>query len=269
MIIESVLLALLTSSPVPVAPVRSPDTLSYREISKGQIAITAPQGTVNMETLHDARIVVARINADSAHAWYDALEIAVKGPQGDLQPATDSALHKEFVLRFNRRNHVQTLHAPDFPKSFEDVTDLSRQFDDFFMPTPGRPLTLGTTWSDTTTYADTTKEGDIFHGTKAGMYKVVRDSVVSGRPVWIVSADVEQELRNQGPGPQPGITAISTLAGADTGVFYIDKSRGYMVGRRRAGNLSGEIRYEGLPQAVVLPQTMTYTNSIEVLQRRD
>jgi hypothetical protein len=269
MIIESVLLALLTSSPVSVAHLRSPDTLSYREISKGQIAITAPQGKVNMETLHDARIAVARINADSARAWYDALEVSMKGPQGDLRPATDSALHKEFVLRFDRRNHVQTLHAPDFPKSFENVTDLTRQFDDFFMPTPGRALTLGATWSDTTTYADTTKAGDIFHGTRAGTYKVVRDSVVSGRRVWIVSANVEQKLRNEGPGPQPGITAVSTLAGSDTGVFYIDKSQGYMVGRHRTGTLTGEIRYEGLPQAVVLPQTMTYTSSIEFLPRRD
>ncbi len=266
MIIESILLALLAPLPLSSAHLQAPDTLTYREITKGWITLDAPQGRVTVETLHDARIGVARIRADSAHAWYEALEIAMKSPQGERRPATDSALNKEFVLRFDGRNHVQTLRTPVFPKSFEDVSDLTKEFFDFFMPSPGKPLTVGTAWSDTVAYADTTVDGRISQGRKIGMYEVVRDSVVSGHPIWIVAAHVENELRSEGPGPQPGITAISSVAGPDTGAFFIDKSGGYMVGRHHTGNLSGQIRYEGLPQALVLPQTMTYTSSVELLE---
>lgn len=87
--------------------------------------------------------------------------------------------------------------------------------------------------------------------------------------MWIVSADIDHEMRTEGPGPQPGVTVVSILKGSDTGEFIIHKDQGYMVARRRTGSLNGELTYDGLPQTVVLPQKLVYTNSVDLLPRRD
>ena len=70
---------------------------------------------------------------------------------------------------------------------------------------------------------------------KRGRYQVVGDSVVGGEPVWIVSADIDHEIRRELPGPQPGVTAISFLEGSDHGEFIVHKDRGHMVARHRTG----------------------------------
>ncbi len=261
---ESVLLALLIQS----ATASATDTLVYREVIDGRVEVAAPQGPLVMETFHEAEIAYVRLTPDSAHAWYEALELGVAGPQSELRPPTEGALRKEFILRLDEQGRVETLAAPVFPESFKDVSDLTRQFYDFFMPGPGKPLTLGLSWTDSFMAVDTV--GDrVTDYQKRGRYRVVGDSVVGGQPVWIVSADLDHEIRTEGPGPQPGVTAISILEGSDAGEFIIRKDRGDMVARRRTGILSGELRYEGLPQTVVLPQTLEYTNSIELLPRRD
>lgn len=263
---ESVLLALLIQSAISLS---ATDTLVYREVTEGQVEVAAPEAQLVMETSHDAQIAYVRLTPDSAHAWYEALELRVAGSQGELRPPTEGALRQEFILRLDERGRVETLEAPVFPKSLEGVSDLTKQFHDFFMPGPGRPLAPGLSWTDSFMAVDTVGGDRVTNYQKQGRYRVVGDSLVRGQPVWIVSADIDQEIRTEGPGPQPGVTAISILKGSDAGEFIVHKQQGHMLARRRTGSLSGELRYEGLPQTVVLPQKMTYTNSVDLLRRRD
>lgn len=243
------------------------DTLTYREVSESQIQISSPQGEAIVETFHDATIGFVAFAPDSAHAWYEALQIAASGPQGEVRPATEAVLGLDFVLRLDDRMHVETVEAPDFPEAFQGITDLTKQFHDFFMPEPAESLALGVLWTDTFTSVDTAQDGRVTHSEKRGRYEVVRDSLIEGDAVWVVHAEVDQEMRSQGPGPQPGITAVSTLDGSDTGEFLISKDRADMVARSRTGRLSGELRYEGMPQPIILPQVIEYTNSVELLER--
>lgn len=149
---ESVLLTLLIQSAISLP---ATDTLVYREVVEGQIEIAAPQGQLVMETFHDARIAYARLTPDSAHAWYEALELRIAGSQGEERPATEGALRQEFILRLDERGRVETLEAPVFPKSLESVSDLTKQFYDFFMPGPGEPLAVGLSWTDRFMAVDT------------------------------------------------------------------------------------------------------------------
>ena len=116
---------------------RAADTLRYREVSTGHMRVRTPEGQdVPLETEHEALIAVTFGPADTLRAWYDSLAIGLVGPGGATRPATQTVLHQPFLLRFDPRGHTETLATPAFPASFNGVTDLTRQFDDFFLRLP-------------------------------------------------------------------------------------------------------------------------------------
>ena len=49
------------------------DTLRYREVSVGEMEIVSPQGTIPLETYHDAQMSVTPGRGDTVLAWYDSL----------------------------------------------------------------------------------------------------------------------------------------------------------------------------------------------------
>ena len=63
-----------------------------------------------------------------------------------------------FVLHA-RDGRIETLRAPEQSDETRQLTDLSRQFDDFFLRLPAAPLTVGTEWVDTMSFSETEGEG--------------------------------------------------------------------------------------------------------------
>ena len=235
--------------------------LQYREISRATIEVSTPQGDIPVKTFHDATINVQIASLDTAKASYSALELSFDTPQGKVAPDTDPVIGEPFVLYFPANGRVQTIETPAFPDSFEGVTDLRWQFWDFFLPLPNEPLVNGLVWTDTMRSAD--GEAQIMQ--KIARYKVVGDTVIVGMAAKIVASEIESKIEASGEGPAPGLTAVSRLEGTERGEFYFSLAQGRFVGRKRAGDMRGEIRYEGGPQPMVLPQRMRYESTIELL----
>ena len=126
------------------------DTLRFREKTQLRMTLTMPQGEVPMAMEQGAVISVVRLPGDSARAWFDSLGISATGPQGEQRPVTDSALKRQFTLGLDARGRVKDVHAPQWPASLQGVTDLSHEFDDFFLRLPAQPLKVGLACSDTT-----------------------------------------------------------------------------------------------------------------------
>lgn len=258
-----------TDAPRAPAYARGPhDTLRFREITRGTVTVQTPQGPLTLTTDHDATIALTFLPGDSARAWYEELAIGLSGVQGDNRPATGDALRKPFTLRFDARGRVRTLATPEFPASFRGVTDLTRQFDDYFLVLPEGPLRPGVTWSDTSVTQDSTAAGRVARGSRIARYRVERDTVVGGQAALVISARQDQRLDTEEPGPQPGMTARSTLAGVDTGLFVFAAATGRLIGRERQGELEGAVVFEGGAQPVSMPQRFRYANTLTALPQK-
>ena len=239
--------------------VRSPrDTIRLREVTATTTTVETPQGALELKSEHDAVIAITFGAKDSARAWYESLRIASSSPRGKQEPSTDAALRLPFVLEFDARGQVKTLAAPTFPATFQGISDLTSQFDDFFVRLPGQPLHLGLTWTDTTTTSRSSGESRSVL-VKRGAYRVLRDTLVSGEPAYVIS--VTQEIENRSSQPVQGLTATSTLIGSDQGIIVFSKA-GRLLGRQRQGDLRGEITYTGGSSPVRMPQRIQYGNSV-------
>jgi len=241
------------------------DTLRFREVTRGEVRLVAPQGEIPMASEHMATIAVVRTAGDTARAWFEDLTIGVTSPMGAQRPSTADALHAPFTLTFDDRGRVKLLAAPSFPASFEGVTDLTRQFDDFFFRLPTAPLRVGYAWSDTSGRTDSTATS--FTRTQSvASYRVERDTTVDGVPAVVVSMRQQLSSRSDRPIPnQPG-RAVSTLTGADSGIVIFAPQAGRFLGRQREGLLQGDLIMRGAGGEMALKQSYRYTSTVTAVR---
>lgn len=242
------------------------DTLRYRERTHDEMVILLPQADLSVATDHDVEIGFVRISDDSAHAWYERIDIVSHSPMGRQQPDASAALGQLFVLRFEDDGNVTALTTPTFPDALTAVTDLRHQFVDFFMPPADEPLRVGMTWSDTLVISGDGETGVGGVSTHAADYRVVADTTHDGVSAFVVESSVQLEMLTNGPVPdQPGLTMRMELAGPETNTFWIARDDGRLLRRERDAELTGTLTYIGGPQPVELEVRRTYTNVIELV----
>lgn len=246
---------------------RSPaDTLRYHEVSGSTAELTTPNGVIPIRNRHDARVAVTFGAGDTARAWFEALSIGATSPDGERAPDTAPLLHRPYVLRFDARGRTETLAVPAIPATFEGVTDLTHEFNDFFVALPTTPLRVGATWTDTVRKEMTNARGRTLKTTRIGRYTVRRDSTVAGVRVLVVDARMQNRLEAAGPAGQGSPLQVSSVQeGTEEGTFYFAPETGRMVGRRRAGTLAGAITFTGGPQPVTFQQTHRYESRIDLV----
>jgi len=243
----------------------SGDTLRYREVTQGKLTLTGPQGDIPISIEQRSQIAVVRMRGDSARAWYDSLALAASSPAGDQRPATDSALKQPFRLAFDPRGHVKLVQAPSFPKSFEGRTDLSHQFDDFFLRLPAKPLTVGLAWSDSASRTDSTAEKFTRWATNAD-YRVERDTVVDGTPAMIIAVKQRVKIAGEGPVPNQPMRATSAMDGTEEGFFVFAPKAGRVIARRRSGHLEGDIFMKGAMGEMTMKQAYSFTGTVDAVR---
>ena len=237
------------------------DTLRYREVTRVVSEIAAPAGAMTIRTQHDARLALAFARGDTARAWYEALALRSTFPGGESVPETGALLGRTFVLTMDARGYVETLAVPEFPREVAEVTELTHQFNDFFIRLPAAPLRAGVEWSDTTRRETRTAAGRTLRTTRIGRYRVRGDTVVAGVRGVAVATRMQNRIESTGPSPTPGMELNSAQEGEETGTFVFGGGR--LLARRREGALTGELEFRGGPQPVRLPQKMTYESTIE------
>ncbi len=237
--------------------------LNYQEVTRGSVEIIAPQGKFPVQTYHDADIDIHFTGNDSALASYDSLAISIQTPRGKNAPETSTVIGKPFVLYFPPNGRVKTVKTPEFPQSFKSVTDLRWEFWDFFLRLPSQPLRNGLTWTDT--LFSNRYKSQIMQN--VGHYKVTGDTVIDGVSAKIVTARLNESIEASGKGPGPGMTAQTKLSGIEHSEFYFSQEEGVLIGRKRVVTLNGELKYEGGPQPVTLPEHMKIRSTISLIQK--
>jgi hypothetical protein len=243
----------------------SGDTLRYRDVTQGKLTLSGPQGEIPIAIEQRSQIAVVRMRGDSARAWYDSLSIAASSPAGDQRPATDSALKQPFRLAFDPRGRVKLVQAPKFPASFEGMTDLSHQFDDFFLRLPAKPLVVGLAWSDSVSRTDSTAEKMTKWSTTAD-YRVERDTMVGGKPAVIVSMKQHVRVSGEGPVPNQPMRATSSMDGMEDGYYVFEPKAGRVLARRRSGRMEGDIFMKGSGGEMTMKQAYTYTGTVDAVR---
>lgn len=243
------------------------DTLHLREQTSAKSTLTTRTSTIVMTSDVDASIAISFAKDDTARAWYEALSVAANSPAGKKLPNTTAALKKPFLMRFLSNGKIDHVTAPKLPASVDSVSDLHKQFDDFFLPLPDKPLVKGFAWVDSSDALDNTQKanGSWLRSRRIGRYRVERDTSVGGKRSLVISAIQQLHIESGAPLPggiQNGMSQ-NVLAGADTGLFVFDPAGGRMLGRKRQGMMKGTFTMrprEGVPY--VVGQEMRYTNII-------
>jgi hypothetical protein len=241
------------------------DTIRYREVTQATSEITSPQGALTLRSGHEARLAVAFARGDTARAWYEALKLRSEFPGGERVPATAPLLGKPFVLTLDARGGVETLSVPEFPQEVSEASDLTHQFNDFFVRLPASALRPGLEWTDTTRRETPNAAGRTVRTTRIGRFRVRGDTTVGGVRGVVVEARMNNRVETAGPSPTPGIELRTLQEGTETGLFVFSPERGRLLARRRAGSLEGHIEFIGGPQPMKLPQKMKYESTIEIL----
>jgi hypothetical protein len=240
------------------------DTLRYNERTAGTVVMEAPAGQVTLRTNHDADLAFTAAGT-VVHAWYDQLSLRQSGPDGaNRVPSTSNILKKPYVLTVSPNGKVQTTRVPAIPSEIAAMTDLSRQFDDFFITLPGRPLSRGTAWADTVVRTNGTARDSSSTVRHVSSYVVERDTVVAGVAAFLIT--VRQSVQMESAAPMPGqpMVARTTLAGDETGTAVFAPALGRLLSRDRRGSLNGTLTISGGPQPMALPQRYEYTSSISI-----
>lgn len=260
----SCLLAASVTQAQPYARVAD-DTLRFREVTRATTTLNTPRGPIEVESSHEATVAVVLLPGDSARAWYEALRLAASDPSGERSPETSEALGRPFALRVDARGRTHTVAAPVFPASFEGITDLRHQFDDFFPRLPAEALRVGLAWSDTVVRRDSTG-GRRSHWHTVGDFRVERDTVVDGEPALVVS--MRQALRSESEGPVNGgaAHARSVMQGEDAGAFVYAPGRGRWLARWREGLLDGELTLRMAGGTTTMGQEYRYDHRVTAMR---
>jgi hypothetical protein len=241
---------------------------TYREITNSRSVIATPNGSVSLGSTHDATIRVSRITSDSAVAVYEKLEITSTTPAGERNPDVSSALHQEFILKFDDRGHVQTLATPTFPASLKGITDLRYQFFDFFAPIAKAGIRTGLEWSDTLILRENAPSAAQGETRKITILRVVGDTTIDGIPGWLMKGSGVVDTKSAGPVEgQPGISVEVVMQGPETNVFVVSKADLSLILRLRSAELKGAMKYVGAPQPLQFEMTRSYTNEIRRVNR--
>lgn len=244
------------------------DTLHYVEATTTRMTMQAPTGEIVVQTAHDAAIALRGIGAGRAEGWYEKLALRQEGPGAAVMtPDAGAALGQPFDLLLTPTGRLDTQRAPVMPASVAGITDLTRQFDDFFITVPSQALRPGVTWSDTLVRTRGTSKDSSSVTQHLRSYRVVSDTTVAGRRGVVITT--AQSIRVESAAPMRGgsMRAVTVLQGDETGRAIFLPEAGVLLSRERRGLMTGQLEMVGGAQRIVVPQRYEYTTKMGLQPR--
>ena len=254
-----------TAGQSPTTYARDPrDTLWYRELTNVETWATYLGDSERVSTVHDATIGVSFSAGDTARAWYEDLVVEQVNWFERRQPGTAEVLRLPFTLCFDARGHVSTLAAPAFPTSIAGITDLTKEFWDFFPVLPRALLRVGATWVDTLVRSDSGARGS--HRLRAiTSYRVTGERSYYADSVWVLIGKRATEITVRQDAPK----LETRLAGASELRIYFSQTGLRMSGKREIGALRGALMISAGQHTQSFPRSLTYVTNVLPLTARE
>jgi hypothetical protein len=160
---------------------------------------------------------------------------------------------------------VTNVRAPQWPASLQSVTDLSHQFDDFFLRLPAQPLKVGLAWSDTTSQTDSTADR-FSRWRRTSDYRVERDTTVGTTPAVVVQMKQKMSVTISAPVPNQAMRSDAQLQGEEDGYFVFAPTTGRLLARRREGKMEGPVKASGAAGEMQMNQSISYTGAMDAVK---
>lgn len=243
------------------------DTLRYRNSTKMEGMVHGAAGDAPFTLVREATFAFAFSGGESVTAWYDALAVDASGAMAGEKPNSEALLRAPFRLHMEPNGHVVTIKSPELPRTARLIAEVPPNLDDFFPSLPkSRKLTIGTSWTDTSTRAASDTAGHRFSQRRINHYLAKRDTVIDGRTATVITQRTEVRITSTVPmQAQPYIAALS-LTGEETGTAVFSVAEGRLLSRERNGELHGAVTYKGAADPWVVNQSYHYRRT-DVLER--
>ena len=251
-----------TPSLPPVALRAVGDSVLYVEQTEAHTVIDRPGDTLLIQSNHTAVIHVVRTAPDTLEAYYEYLQLRFATPSQTRNVDTRALIGPRFVLHEDQGS-IETVSAPELPDEIRQLTDLRRQFDDFFLRTHGRALAVGEEWTDTLVMGGTEGEAGSERRTLT-RFRVRGDTALYGIPGRIIEYESTIEAHLRTAPTREGVLR-SSLTGGENGTFVYSPERGVMLQRERVGVLEGEIVVEGNLETLRFPQSYSYESRVALI----
>lgn len=242
------------------------DTIRYQELTTGSVTMQVPQRQVTVRTSHLGTVaMVATGSGNAVRAWYEALELSQDGvtPQPN-RPGTSTLLRQPFHLRITPTGHITIDSVPAISPEIAQMTDLTRQFDDFLISLPETALTRGAQWADTLVHTRPGRPTDTYRGHRIRSYWVRGDTSIAGKQGVVVEVTQRVEIHGTAPLPGQDATASTQLTGTENGVAVFSPALGRLIARAREGSLTGQLTVVGAAMPPIA-QAWQYTSTISML----
>jgi hypothetical protein len=184
----------------------------------------------------------------------DAMELNIKGPQGDLSPDMGGVVGASFDMTLSplgKEMDVSGAKAIKYNVGPQGERNLASEFESFFPDLAGRPLKVGGTW--TTRDTINVEEG------KSKIKIILKNDntlvgyeTVNGLECAKISAAVTGSLAGEGEQGGAALIFEGDLTGEDT--WYFAYKEGVFVKTSSTGTMEGSITAGG-PQGMVIPMT--------------
>jgi hypothetical protein len=241
------------------------DTLRYHEVTEARSVMRLPQGLLNVATLHDATVALTGEAADTVRAWYERLALSQTGPTGERRPVTDSALRRPFRVTLPPNGRAATVTAPIFPDQVAQLTDLTHEFEDFFISLPVAALRPGAAWTDTIETTTSGRPQDSYESRRVRSFRVQRDTAIGGTRAVVIAVEQQWSLRATSRVDGEPAVFMTRLVGPEEGTALFAPGAGRLLDRERRGRMEGEFTVEGPERRSAFPQTWEYTSRLRLV----
>ena len=237
------------------------ETLKYVTTDEGSVVIDSPMGVMEVDAEGYSEVVF-EIDGESIRVTHDSIFSYVGGPMGDQSPDVSAIRDGEFELALDRPGVVRTVSHPPVEVGTAGDMDPLHMFDDFFIPLPDEPISVGLEWSDQLTHDGSSQPDGTYLNERTINLKAVRDTVVGGRDAFVVEVSQTLSTQSSGVSEQQGFAFDfdSTSDGTETGMAIITAD-GVMLYRERSIDLGGLFTIFVQGQVMDMTQSMSFQST--------
>jgi len=229
------------------------------------VQLRPPRGPVTITGQREATIAIVLTRGDTASAWYEQLTSSRTEPSGEHRLPMDSALHLPFTLLLAPGGRMTTLSAPVFPAEIARQTDLSHEFDDFFISLPDSALRPGRSWIDTVQNGIAGRPQDTYQSRHIRRFRVLGDTVVAAMNGMVIDVEQTISIRSSSPMETQPATIGTELDGHEQGTAVFAPAANRLLSRVRHAHLEGQQVLQGQARRLTVPMTYDYASSLSLL----
>ena len=153
----------------------SAQSLRYVTSESGGVYIESPMGAMEVEAEGYSELTLV-FDGTSVSAKYDTLYSYVGGTQGDQSPDVAPIVAGSFELVLERPGVLKTVSHPIVAAEGVGGIDPLHMFDDFLIPLPEEPLSVGRQWSEEMMHDGSSFPDATYYQTRSMTMRVERDT---------------------------------------------------------------------------------------------